>query len=292
MTPFFSALKRRQRLICVFLTMHTLDFRGFMRKILPFALIMIFLLATPAMRAQASDPEAAKNAAQARAALDAMVQALGGDLWLNINNIEQHGHTGTFYQGNPNPSTTEYFNFHQWPDHDRVDYTKQRDVVQLFAGRQGWEITFRGKKLWDKDTLDESIRNRDHSIETAVKVWMKDPNTILLYEGQHMVERHLGEQITLISPQNESITIILDAQTHLPLARTFQWRDPNYHDKNTDTEEFDNYHTIQGFPTPFTITHIKNGDTVRQSFLDRVTFNQNLPADFWDPDAVAKKIKK
>ncbi len=46
---------------------------------------------------------------------------------------------------------------------------------------------------------------------------MKDPNTILIYEGQHLAERHLAEQVTLISPQNESITILMDAQTHLPL---------------------------------------------------------------------------
>jgi hypothetical protein len=265
-----------------------------MRKFLPFAVALCLLIvpqATPTQM-QTGDQDAAKNAAQARAALDAMVQALGGELWINISNVEQHGHTSTFYQGNPNPATTEYFNFHQWPDHDRVDYTKHRDVVQFLVGHQGWEVTYRGKKAWDKDTLEDSLRIRDHSIEMAVKVWMKNPNTILLYEGQHMVERHLGEQVTLISSQNESITIVMDLQTHLPLSRSFQWRDPVYHDKNTDTEEFDNYQVVDGFPTPFTITHLKNGDTIRQSFLDRVSFNQNLPADFWDPDAAAHRIKK
>jgi hypothetical protein len=66
-------------------------------------------------------------------------------------------------------------------------YTKHRDVVQFYVGRQGWEVTYRGKKPLDKDIVDDYLRRRDHSIETAVKVWMKDPNTILLYEGQHMV---------------------------------------------------------------------------------------------------------
>jgi hypothetical protein len=263
-----------------------------MRKILPVALAMFLLLAPQAARAQAGDPEAAKNAAQARASLDAMVQALGGQLWLNITNMERHGHIAAFYQGNPDPGTTEYFEFHQWPDHDRIEYTKYRDVVQFYVGRQGFEVTYRGKKPLDKDIVDDYLRRRDHSIETAVKVWMKDPNTILLYEGQHMSERHLGEQVTLISPQNEAITILMDVQTHLPLQRSFQWRDPEYHDKNTDTEEYDDYHTINGFPTPFTITRLKNGDPVRQYFVDRVSFNQNLQADFWDPDAVARKIKK
>ena len=143
-------------------------------------------------------------------------------------------------------------------------------MVEFFIGRQGWEVTYRGKQALDKDIVDDYLRRRDHSIETAVKVWMKDPNTILIYEGQHMAERHLAEQVTLISPQNEAITILMDVQTHLPLRRSFQWRDPEYHDKNTDAEEYDDYHVIDGFPTPFTITRFKNDDMVRQYFVTHV----------------------
>ena len=263
-----------------------------MRNILPVALAVLVVMAPRATPAQATDQDAARNAAQARAALNAMVQALGGQAWLNIKNMERDGHVAAFFHGDPDLGTEETFEFHQWPDDDRIEVTKHRDVDEFIIGRQGWEVTYRGKHALDKDIVDDFLRRRDHSIETAVKVWMKDPNTILIYEGQHMVERHLGEQVTLISPQNEAITILMDMQTHLPLARTFQWRDPVYHDKNTDTEEYDDYHTIDGFPTPFTITRMKNGDTVRQYYVTKVSFNQNLPADFWDPDAVARKIKK
>ena len=260
-----------------------------MRKVLT-ALVLTLLLAPLATRAQDGDQEAAKNTAQARAALNAMVQALGGQAWLNIKNMERVGHVAAFFQGNPDLGTEETFEYHQWPDHDRIEVTKHRDVVEFFVGQQGWEVTYRGKKALDKDIVDDFLRRRDHSIETAVKVWMKDPNTILIYEGQHLAERHLAEQVTLISPQNEAITILLDVQTHLPLQRSFQWRDPTYHDKNTDTEEYDDYHTIQGFPTPFTISRLKNGDPVRQYYVSRVIYNQNLPAEFWDPDAEARKI--
>jgi len=263
-----------------------------MRRVFPMILAALALLAPHVMEAQAGDQDAAKNAAQARTALDAMVTALGGSAWLNLQNMERDGHVAAFYRGNPDLGTEETFEFHQWPDHDRIDVTKHRDVVEFFVGRQAWEVTYRGKHALDKDTVDDYLRRRDHSIETAVKVWMKDPNTILLYEGQRMVERRLGEQVTLISPQNEAITILLDVQTHLPLARSFQWRDPVYRDKNTDTEEYDDYHVIDGFPTPFTITRLKNDDTVRQYYVTHVKFNQTLPADFWDPDAAARRIKK
>jgi hypothetical protein len=265
-------------------------------KFLVLFLAVLALLSPHSTRTQTStqtaDQAGEKNARQARAALDAMVRALGGDAWMNMQNQEREGHIAAFYQGRPDPGTTEYFEFHQWPDHDRIEFTKHRDVAQFFIGRQGLEVTYRGKHPLDKDIVDDYMRRRDHSIETAVKVWMKDPNTILIYEGQHLAERHLAEQVTLISSQNEAITILMDEQTHLPLRRTFQWRDPEYHDKNTDAEEYDDYHVIQGFPTPLTISRYKNDDVLRQYFITKVSFNQTLPADFWDVDAEARKVKK
>ena len=140
--------------------------------------------------------------------------------------------------------------------------------------------------------MDDFLRRRDHSIETAVKLWLNDPQTILIYEGQRLAERHLADQVTLISASNEAVTILTDVQTHLPLRRTFEWRDPLYKDKNLDAEEYDDYHLMNGFPTPFTITRFKNDDMISQRFLDKVAYNQDLPADFWSVDAAERRIKK
>lgn len=251
------------------------------------------LLAMPCVtQTQTHDDAAAQNTKKAHAVLDAMVQAMGGAAWLNVKNVMQHGHVAAFYHNQPNLGTTELWVYHQWPDKDRIDVTKHRDVVEFYIGREGWEVTYRGKRAIPKDLLDEALRRRDHSIELAIKVWLKDPNTILIYEGQKMAERHLAEQVTLISPQNEAITIQVDAQTHLPLKRTFEWRDPVYKDKNRDAEEYDDYHVIDGLPSPFSITRYTNDEMTRQYYIDKVEYNQDLPADFWDVDAAVRRIKK
>jgi hypothetical protein len=241
---------------------------------------------------QTANDSGEKNTAKARAALDAMVKAMGGDAWMNAKNMEREGHIAAFYHGNPDPGTTLFYDFHQWPDRDRVEYTKHRDVVQFYEGRKGIEVTYRGAKPLPQDQVDDFMRRRDHSIETAMKVWLKDPNTILVYEGQRMAERHLAEQVTMISAQNEAITIQMDVETHLPLSRSFQWRDPLYKDKNTDVEEYADYHDVDGLPTAFSITRVHNDEMFRQLYIDKVHYNQDLPADFWDISAVAQKIKK
>jgi hypothetical protein len=252
--------------------------------------MMFAAVLTP--RAQTTDDAAGKNARQARAALDAMVQALGGQAWLNMKNQMRQGHVAAFYHGDPDPGTTEYWEYHAWPEHDRIELTSHRDVVQFYIGRTGTEVTYKGKGPLPQEQVDDFLRRRDHSIETVIKVWLNDPKTILVYEGQRLAERHLADQVTLISAQNEAVTILMDVQTHLPLRRTFEWRDPVYKDKNLDAEEYDDYHTMNGFPTPFTITRFKNDEMVHQYFLSHVTYNQDLPADFWNVETATRRIKK
>jgi hypothetical protein len=263
-----------------------------MRGVLPVVLAALMLATPSTTRTQSADQAGAKNAQQARAALDAMVRALGGPAWLNMKNMMREGHVAGFDHGRPEEGTTEYWEFHAWPDTDRIEFTKHRDVVQFYVGREGWEVTYRGKRPLPQEQVDDYLRRRDHSIETVVKSWLNDPRTILVYDGQRLAERHLADQVTLISAGNESVTIQMDTQTHLPLRRTFEWRDPVFKDKNLDAEEYDDYHIFDGFPTPFTITRFKNQEIVRQYFLVHVSYNQQLPPDFWSVDAAARRIKK
>jgi hypothetical protein len=272
-----------------------------MRRVFTLALAVL-MLASPLTTQTQSPPQssppsppddaAAKNAQKARAALDAMVQALGGPAWLNLKNSMRQGQVAAFYLGKPSGGTTLFWDYHEWPDHDRYEYTKHRDVVGFFIGREGWEVTYRGKKPLPKDQVDDFLRRRDHSIETVIKTWLPDPKTILIFEGQRLAERHLADQVTLISAQNEAVTIQMDTQTHLPLRRSFEWRDPVYKDKNLDVEEYADYHTVEGLPTAYNISRFKNDDMVSQRYLIKVAYNQSLASDFWDVDAAAHRIKK
>ena len=263
-----------------------------MRRFLRAALVLILLAAPLTTRPQTASDAGQKNARQARVVLDAMVQALGGQAWLNVKNQMRQGNVAAFFHGEPSGGATEYWECHAWPDHDRIEYSRHRDVVQFYIGQAGTEVTYKGKTPLPQEQVDDFLRRRGHSIETVVRLWLNEPNTILIYEGQRLVERHLADQVTVISGANEAVTILTDAETHLPLRRSFEWRDPVYKDMNLDAEEYDNYHAIDGLPTAFTITRYKNGDIARQYFLVRVTCNEDLPADFWSVDAAVARIKK
>jgi hypothetical protein len=259
-------------------------------KLWPLLASFIILITLHPLGAQ--DDNAAANQQKARATLDAMVAALGGERWLTLTSVMQQGRTSGFYLGKPTGMTAEYYEIQAFPDQTRVELGKKRDVVQIISGDQGWEVTYKGKREIPKDQVQDLIRRRDHSLPTAMRVWLKDPKTVLIYGGQNMVERHLADQVTLISADNDSITLQADAETHLPLRRTWQWRDPLYKDKNTDAEEYDDYHLVDGLPTPYTLTRYHNDDMTNQRFLYRGAYNVPVTPEMFNPDQTAARIKK
>ncbi len=258
------------------------------------AILFVVPLSVPlaAQDAATLNNAAPDNAAHARKLLEQMKQALGGDLWLQMPNYEWWGTTAEFFHGTPNGIRTQFWYFHQAPDQDRWEFTKHRDDVQLIGPTQGWEITYRGLHALPKEQVEDALRRRAHSLETVMRLWFPDARTLLTYDGQQLAERHLADQVTLLSADNDSVTLQLDAETHLPLRRIFRWRDPVYKDKNQEVEEYDNYRVVDGIATPYSITEYHNGEMTRELFLLGAEYDRSLPADEFDPQATARRIVK
>jgi len=112
---------------------------------------------------------------------------------------------------------------------------------------------------------------------------------VVVYEGTTMVERRLAEKVTVLNDNNDAVTIELDSTSHLPLRRTFQWRNETFKDFDEDAEEYADYHTIQGLPTALSITRYHNGDMASQTFLLKVEYDVDAPPDMFNPDVLLKK---
>ncbi len=238
-----------------------------------------------------------------RQLLDEMVTALGGPAWLNRKDMRFHGRVASFFRGQPNGSVVDYDAWRQFPDAthpeaDRIGFLtdksmifpgKKIDVVQIWTAGNGFEVTYKGRISLPKDQVEDYYRRRAHSIEEVVRTWLKAPGVIVISDGTTMVERRMADKITVLSANNDAVTIELDATTHLPLRRTFEWRNVTFKDHDEDAEQYDDYHTIQGLPTALTITRYHNGDMASQRFLSKVEYNTNLPAALFNPDNLLKK---
>ncbi len=238
----------------------------------------------------AEDPGVRK----AKDLLARMVQALGGDAYLNIQDMSYSGRTYGFSRGEPAGTGALFWAFWKWPDKERIELTKQRDWIIINNGDKGYEITFRGTSAEEPEVLEDYLRRRHYSLAQVLRVWLKQPGIAYFYEGTASAERKPALQITLMNTQNEGVTLYIDQDTFLPIKKTFTWRDPKTRDRNEESEIYDNYRNVQGIMTPFSTTRQKNGLNTNQRFMNEVKYNQNLPESLFSADATvpAKKQTK
>lgn len=252
--------------------------------------LMFGMLLPGLLTAQTTDSVAMISPRQAHAMLEATVEALGGPAWVALRTSREHVRIATFFQGNPTGEVADAVVSREHPNKERVEFDKGR-VVEMYSGSSGWEITYKGKKDLPAKKVKDHLRWHRHSLRRVLGRWMNDPATVVLDEGTEQVDRHMVNKFTLMNAAHNAVTLDLDAESHLPLRLSFEWRDPLFHDTNVDAVEFDNYHRIGGIATPFTVTRTHNGETVQQTFLLRAEYNVDLPAKFFDPDYAASHLK-
>lgn len=255
------------------------------------------LLVGQFVRAQAPAPGPEQT--QGRKLLDQMVQALGGDKWLHRGTERLEGKSASFYKSAPNPYETQFEEYLRLqPFGERVVIvsksgvfipTSKRDVAEVWTDNNGYEVTFRGRKELPKLDVEDFQRRRHHNLDTVVGDWLKRPDTLVTYEGASMEDRRLVDKVSVLTADNDGVTLSLDQETHLPRSRTFQWRDQLYKDLDTDVERYDDWQTEDGIMTALTITRYRNGDMVSERFLTKVQYGLPFSPDLFDPDRPLNK---
>ena len=243
-------------------------------------LIAILLLAALASAQSASSaqsiPVDQENANRAKAVIEQMIQTLGGEAYLSIQDMTQEGRTYGFHHGQPEGAGVVFWRFYKYPDRDRIELTKQRDVIYIYRGDQGFETTFKGTRADDPKTVSDYVRRRQYALDWVLREWLHEPGTALFYEGSAVAAQRDTVQVTIINSRNQALTLNVDVNTHLPVKKSFSWRDPTDKQRNIEEEIYDAYRPVQGIMTPFSVTRFYNGDMSNQRFLNAVAYNKGL----------------
>lgn len=233
---------------------------------------------------------------KARTQLTQMIEAMGGDQYMNLQTEEQIGLSYSFYNGQPSSLGTDFRRLLKFPDKERVELTKQRDVVYIENGDKGYEVTYKGTCFQDPKTWRDYLRRRDHSLEWILRVWLKQPGTQIYSEGTALAEQRIADVVSLMDKNNDMATIYIDQNSHLPIKKTFSYRDPLDKQKDEEGEIYGNWRPEGGLNTPHSIVRTHNGDYTNQRFIRSVTYNQPLADSLfeakvtYDPYVLERKL--
>ena len=239
----------------------------------------------PAIPNASAIPIDQENTRKAKAVLAQAIEALGGPGYLGIRNVQQSGRTYSFHHGRPTSNGVVFWRFIQFPDKDRIEITKERDIAQVYVGDKGYEVTYKGSHAMEEKDLSEYLRRRKFSLDTVLRQWVNDPTVAFFYEGSAIAAQHPAIQVSLINSRNESVTLYFDADTHLPIKKTFTWRDPVDKQRNLEEEIYDNYRLVGGVMTAYGFVRYFNGDMAGQRFMNAVSYNEELDPAMFDPNS-------
>jgi len=84
-----------------------------------------------------------------------------------------------FTTGNPNSAGTLYWRFYEYPDKERQELTKQRDVVYIYTATRATRGPSKGTSADEEKATQEIVRRRRHLAGVVLREWLKAPRTVL-----------------------------------------------------------------------------------------------------------------
>lgn len=251
------------------------------------------LVLTPGARAQqAEDMMPAESAAKAKALIQQMIAALGGATYLNVHDTTCAGHLGDFGHSGDLDGFEHFIDYTQPPFKDRQENLPKRNIIAVFNGDKGWTLDRGGVSeaaasdvaRFQEDTkidLDNLLRHRIHEKGMEFR-----------YGGQDIVELKEVDWVELVDSDNRTIRIAIARDTHLPIEKVVEIRDPRTQLKSNETEYYSLYHPIDGVETPFQITRDRNGTKVFQVFFDKCQYNTGLSDALFTKESLDERWAK
>lgn len=221
--------------------------------------------------------------ARARHLVDAAIAALGGPAYLHFPGRRGRGHIFTFdLRGQLANAGTVFWSFYRYPDDERIELTKHRDVIYIYNGQRGWQVTFRGAAPLPPKTMQRYRDGRAHSLDVILRQWAQNPRTLLLYHGANFATARPVEKVVFYPPNGLSATVSFQLQTHLPVQ--VAWRVPNPYSGGFTQESvtFGNYQVFDGIETPLTVESFAGAKPRQMEYYTAIHYGP-LPDKLFQP---------
>jgi hypothetical protein len=196
---------------------------------------------------------------QARAAIDQMIEALGGQAYLQVEDWKYKGKYEDFEQGK-SLGNISYYRFWKWPAKERFQYAGLSDEIFIYTKDTVYEATFGGARPLDTSRYPDwklEVQRRQYGLERVLREWLDQPGTAFMYEDDTIAGHRIVKKLKVTNAQNSSVTFFINYFTHLPEKKTFVVQDGKQQDEIS--EIYSDWRRVQGIMTPFRVLLTKNG---------------------------------
>ncbi|HET9400740.1 MAG TPA: hypothetical protein VFO34_07295 [Candidatus Acidoferrales bacterium] len=261
-----------------------------------FALAAVWISA-PALSARSQQdnpvtmsPDA--NSAKARALLQQMVAALGGDAYLKVRDSDCTGRRANFGLSG---DLTGYILFHElriYPDKSRLEYAKNAAIIDVFNGDSGWSLDKSGVGEADPVTVAGFQGAQKTSVTNLIRTRLNEPGLSLHYAGSDVVDLKPVDWLEITDSEDRTFRIAIVQATHLPVRCIVVTKNPATNEPSEDLTIFSEWHLIDGVQTPFQISRERDGKRYYQGFYLSCHYNTGVSPDLFTQASLQQRANE
>lgn len=245
-----------------------------MRQQLAYLWLALALLGSGGVTAQESAP--APGAEQAKQILDQTIEALGGQAFLNVHDITRRGRLYSFDRGELASPGDRFVDYVKFPGKERLEIGKKGNIVYINDNDRGWELDRQGIREMTPEQAQEFQENSRRDPDYLLRFRLRQEPLQLYYLGREFADNHPVHVIELVDDRNESVKLLIDASTYLPLQMRYRQRDVLSQEWVDVAEYYGKYVTVQGISTPLYLSRQRAGKRTFEVSFSEVEYNTGV----------------
>jgi hypothetical protein len=214
--------------------------------------------------------------------LDKVIQALGGQAFLNYKTISSRGRFFSIYEGET-MGFAPYVSEAEPPDKRRFAYGKGQQIILLNNGDRGWQQDRFGlirQKVENVQRWQIAVR---YSLEGLLRRVVREPGSLILDGGTDFVDLLPASALDISDSRRVQIKLYFQRTNYLPVRISYRIQNPQTRDWDEFADSYSEYREIQGIQTPMRIVRYVNGERALEYFLNAAEYNKEFPPDYFEP---------
>ena len=205
--------------------------------------------------------------------LDQMIDALGGQTFINVDEIHTTGRFFSFTRGELSGSDV-FVDYIKFPDMERTEFgTSKNKSITINRGKEGMKVE--GKKDPEQQTpgeVDQFIKGFKTSLDYVLRFVAQERQTTIQNLPAEIINFKRTDVVELRDPAKNRIRFYIDRTTHLPVKMQVRRTD----DSKLREEEYANWHKFQGVMTPLFVTRYTDGLKIMEIRAESVVYDSGL----------------
>lgn len=257
-----------------------------------FCLLLIQALAprVAAQNPETMPPEA--SAAKAKELLQQLIDGLGGPAYLRAREVLCTGRLAQFGHNGELMGYERFKDFWRFPDFNRTEYGKKGEIVDLFAGEQGWTLDKGGVSEIPPERISDFHDQVKKDIDNLLRRRLKEDGMIFRYGGAGIVDLKPVEWVELVDSERRTFRLAMDRSSHLLMRSLVIIRDDTTRERTEELTVYSNYHPLNGVMTPLQVERQRDGRRVYQVFYESCQLNPNFPDELFTQASLEKRYSE